>query len=115
MQRVLLIEEAHLAATLRDLLDRRGIEVVGPAASLPEAIDLAAKEQLNGAVIDISTIDGHVDDVAAILARRGVPFMLFRPQGEMLPSRTFIDAMLVDRPANDSVLMRELRSLGQLQ
>ena len=66
MMVVLLIEQ-----TLHDL----GAEIVGPAANLNAALELADRASIDAAVLDINI--GHANSyaVADILAERGIPFV----------------------------------------
>jgi DNA-binding NtrC family response regulator len=75
--RVLVVEDAlHLASALRGLLERVGVEVVGPVATVSEAERLAAARMPEVAVIDIKlrgeTADGLIDKMHG----RGVPVIV---------------------------------------
>jgi CheY-like chemotaxis protein len=75
-RRILLVEDMLLAALeLDDLLRSAGIETVGPAARLEQALALAERERLDGAVLDINLDGQMVFPVAEVLRRRGVPFV----------------------------------------
>jgi DNA-binding response OmpR family regulator len=115
MKRILVVEDEFLlAAHICDLLEDEGLEMIGPAASLSEAIDLASREALDGALLDINIIGGRIDDVADILARRGVPFIFVTASGRDDLPPNFMDATLVNKPFSDGALMREVRLIGQL-
>lgn len=71
--RVLLVEDESMLAGLQQrLLERVGAQVVGPVPTLAAARDLAAREQLDGAVIDLGLPDGSGADLLAELAPKGV-------------------------------------------
>ena len=75
--RVLVVEDAlHLASALKGLLERLGVEVVGPVASVSEAEHLAAARMVEVAVIDVKlrgeTADGLIDKMHG----RGVPVIV---------------------------------------
>ena len=74
--KVLVVEDLFLLGeTIRDHLESCGCEVVGPAASLQRALELAIGTSLDGAVLDIN-LDGELSfPVAACLEASGVPFV----------------------------------------
>jgi diguanylate cyclase len=82
-RRILLVEDMWLAALeLEKLLRRAGIEPVGPAARLQEALALAERERLDGAVLDINLDGEMVLPVAEVLRRRSVPFVFLTGYGD---------------------------------
>ncbi len=71
--RILVAEDNLLAAMeLEQTLEDCGCEVVGPVATVDEALRLARDEPLDGAVLDVNLRDRPVFPVADELARRGV-------------------------------------------
>jgi len=74
--KILIVEDAFLVAL--DLcvhLENHGCIVVGPAARLGRALDLARNESLDGAVLDVN-LDGEASfPVAAVLRARKLPFV----------------------------------------
>lgn len=74
--RVLVVEDEPLIAMmLEDALRDYGYSVVGPVENLKSAIQLAATERIDTAVVDIN-IDGQIADaVADKLIERGIPFL----------------------------------------
>ena len=75
--RVLVVEDEPLVAImLEDALQDFGYQVVGPVENLKAAIQLAASERLDAAVLDIN-IDGTISEaVADQLMARSIPFLL---------------------------------------
>jgi light-regulated signal transduction histidine kinase (bacteriophytochrome) len=74
--RVLVAEDAFLlVALLQDLFDTLGWEMIGPAARLVDALQLARHESFDAALLDIN-LDGKMSwEVAAVLKERGIPFV----------------------------------------
>src|SRR3954462_10275467 len=75
---LLVVEDEYLiAADLTASLESIGIEVIGPAASVEEALRLIenAGDRLDGAVLDINLRNERVFPVADALTARGVPFL----------------------------------------
>jgi DNA-binding response OmpR family regulator len=113
MQRILVVEDEFLLALhIAEVLEDEGFVVIGPAASLSEAASLASSEDLDGALLDINIVGGRVDDVADILARRGVPFMFVTAYGRDHLPKAFVGATLVNKPFDDRALVREVRRIG---
>jgi two-component sensor histidine kinase len=82
-RRILVVEDsAWLAAELAALLGDAGYRVVGPAATLDEALALAERERLDGAVLDVNLDGTMVFPAAALLRRRAVPFVFLTGYGD---------------------------------
>ncbi|MEI7806670.1 MAG: response regulator [Hyphomicrobiales bacterium] len=77
--RVLVVEDEPLVAImLEEALRDFGYAVVGPVENLKSAIQLAATERIDTAIVDIN-IDGQVaTTVADRLMERGIPFLFVR-------------------------------------
>lgn len=76
--RLLIVEDEFLIAMdLAQTFEDLGIEVVGPAGSVADALELLEIEgdRLDGAVLDVNVRDQTVYPVADALAARGVPFV----------------------------------------
>src|SRR2546429_142493 len=76
--RILIVEDEYIIAfDLTRSLEELGIQVVGPAAGVAEALRLVVTDgdRLNGAILDINLRGERVYQVAQALAARGVPFM----------------------------------------
>jgi CheY-like chemotaxis protein len=79
-RRVLLVEdEALIAMMLADNLSDAGLEVVGPVATVEDALrlvdSLMADGGLDAAVLDVNLGRESVEPVADRLATQGVPFV----------------------------------------
>jgi DNA-binding response OmpR family regulator len=74
-KRVLLVEDDKLISTLAvDLMEDKGIVVLGPAATLSEALVFAQNEQLDAAVLDVNLGMETSFAAARVLSERSVPF-----------------------------------------
>lgn len=114
MRRILVIEDEYLlAAHIEDLLIEAGVEVIGPVGTLEEALKLARDEEMHGALLDVNIHGGRVDDVAAILAGRAVPFIFVTGYGRANLPLLFQDAVVVAKPFKDEDLLREVRLMAQ--
>lgn len=78
-----LVAEAEpcLADELAQLVRELGGAVAGPVGAGAKASELARRERLGLAVLDVELRDGGVAPVAATLAGRGVPFLLLGDLG----------------------------------
>jgi CheY-like chemotaxis protein len=113
MRRILVIEDEFLlAAHIEDILVGAGVEVIGPVGTLDEALKLAKDETMHGALLDVNIDGGRVDDVAAILAQRDVPFVFVTGYGRANLPPLFQDAVVVAKPFKDEDLLREVRQMG---
>jgi CheY-like chemotaxis protein len=76
-RRVLIAEDEFLIVDdLAHALEGCGAEVVGPVATVGEALELVASEPcLDGAVLDINLVGEMAFPVADALRARGVPFV----------------------------------------
>lgn len=75
-RRVLLVEdEPMIAFALEDMVIELGYLVVGPAYRLTEALQLAADEEFDAAVLDVNLNEQRSFTVADLLKARGIPFL----------------------------------------
>jgi CheY-like chemotaxis protein len=73
---VLVVEdEMMIAMLIEDMLDEFGCKLVGPATTVPRALDLIGKQQVEVAVLDLN-LDGHdTYAIADALQQKNVPFI----------------------------------------
>ncbi|WP_128292965.1 response regulator [Afifella aestuarii] len=75
--RVLVLDdEAMIAGTMKLLLEDAGHEVVGPAASLDDAMRLADTETIDVAILDANVEHRLSTSVAARLSARRIPYCI---------------------------------------
>jgi DNA-binding response OmpR family regulator len=73
--RILVVEDNFLVAeVLRDLLEEKGCQVMGPAPRVSVALQLCKDEVLDGALLDINLGGQSCFPIATYLLERGVPF-----------------------------------------
>ena len=86
-RRILVVEDDFLvAALLAEILESVGWQVVGPVAHLAAALDAAASEGFDAAVLDVNLGRQTVYPVAEVLDARRVPFVFVTACGrEALP------------------------------
>jgi CheY-like chemotaxis protein len=75
-RRVLVVEdEAATSLMIEEALTEAGCIVVGPVASVHDALALIEKEAIDCAILDIELIDGKAGPVAEALTKRGLRFV----------------------------------------
>ena len=86
-RRILVVEDDFLVATLlAEILESAGWQVIGPVAHFPTALDAAASEGFDAAVLDVNLGGQTVYPVAEVLDARRVPFAFVTGCGrEALP------------------------------
>jgi DNA-binding NarL/FixJ family response regulator len=109
---ILVVEDEFLVAMeLEAFLRDAGWNVVGPAGTLAGAVRLARSANCDGAVLDVNLGGDRVDEVASILAGRGIPFVFVTGYGrENLPA-AHRDNPLISKPMNGQALVQAVRDL----
>lgn len=82
-RRVLIVEDEALVAMLaEDFLLELGAIVVGPAASIDDAIAMIATQEVDAALLDLNIRGVRSDRVAEALRLRGIPIVCATGYGE---------------------------------
>jgi CheY-like chemotaxis protein len=80
--RVLVVEdEMMLAMLMEDFLEEFGCTIVGPAASIDNALRLITTEKIDGAMLDLNLAGVAAYPVADELARLRIPFVFVSGYG----------------------------------
>ena len=96
MPRILVVDDEPLISMLMgDWLVELGCEVVGPARSVKEGLDMAGSADLDGAILDINLSGDKSYAVAEALSERGVPFAFATGDGQVDPVAGFPDPILL--------------------
>jgi len=110
-RRLLVVEDEYLiAADLTASLESLGVEVIGPAASVDEALFLVETNggRLDGAVLDINLRDERVYPVADVLTARGVPFIFTTGYDAIALPNSYAGAPRCEKPVDKAQLVRWL-------
>ena len=113
-KRILLVEDNYLvamqiASMLRDL----GCEVVGPVATVDEAVDLASHEELFGAVLDVNLKDGNCSPIARTLKSRSTPYVFVTGYASPeLPLSVRQDVRRLHKPVDPVSLARAIEDFS---
>ncbi len=110
---VLVVEDEPLVALdIASTLEEAGCEVVGPAATLAEALDLAEARalSLDAAVLDANLHGESSRPVAALLVARGVK-VIYVTGYSSLPLGAPEGVRLLSKPLREGVLLATLREV----
>jgi CheY-like chemotaxis protein len=109
--RVLVVEdETMIAMLVEDMVQDFGSAVVGPAAKMDEALNLARNANLDAAILDINVGGAAIFPVADVLRARGIPLIFSTGYGvDGLPPR-FLDSPTLRKPFTYEALREALRN-----
>lgn len=110
-QRLLVVEDELLVALdIESILTEAGMVVVGPAASAAEALELIASTAFDAALLDANLHGEPINDVAAALVERRIPFAYVTGYGrESLPPG--FEATIITKPFDANQLVSATREL----
>lgn len=111
-RRVLVVEdEALVAMETESVVSRLGAAVLGPAATLEEAMRLAegSAGRVDAAILDVSLGGTSVGPLADRLAARGVPFLFATGYGKAPEGHA--DAPVLPKPCAQAEMAEALRRL----
>jgi DNA-binding response OmpR family regulator len=75
--RILVVEDMlHIAWEMCDELRAAGATIVGPTGHLDLAVELASREPIDAAVLDVALAGRPAGPIAGALRQRNVPFVL---------------------------------------
>lgn len=109
--RVLVVEdEAAISMLLEDMLFDFGCEIVGPAARLATALEMAQKETFVVAILDVNVAGEPIYPVAEAIVQRGLPLVFSTGYGGAGIREPFRDRPVVQKPFSQADLKRTLIS-----
>lgn len=107
--RVLIVEDEYfLAQDLADYFQAAGAEVLGPAATVAQALTLLNTVEIQGAVLDINLRGERVYPVANVLRQRNVPFVFASGYGGELEPTAYADIPRCIKPVEFDALAKTL-------
>lgn len=110
---ILVVEdEPFIAFDITDAVEDAGGAPIGPAMSVAGALQLLAKEHVDGAILDVNLLDGDVGPVIARLRSKGIPFLIHTGAGltEEL-RRAYPDLTVFYKPTPPDALASALAGL----
>jgi CheY-like chemotaxis protein len=110
--RVLVVEDEMMVSMLiEDMLTDLGCSVVGPAARLDEAIELAKASEIDCAVLDVNLGGQPIFPLADILRELGCPFAFATGYGDAGLREADRGAPVLQKPFREGDLARVLGEL----
>ena len=111
-RRILVVEDDILIAMLiEEILQDLGCVVVGPVATLDEALRLAGDAALDAAVLDVTIRGGQIYPAAEHLLARGIPFILASGYGDWALPEAFRDMPRLTKPFTARDIETQIRLL----
>ena len=108
-KRVLVAEDEYfIAKGIARHLKAIGAEVVGPVATIADALKLVEAEQLDGAVLDINLRGDLVFPVADALVARDVPIVFATGYGPGAIPERYAPIPRCEKPAEPQAFIQEL-------
>ncbi|MCA1369743.1 response regulator [Bradyrhizobium sp. BRP14] len=112
---VLIVEDEFLIAMdLKLVLERCGWNVLGPAATVEEALELLDEELPAVALLDVTLRDGAVTVVAEALRAQDVPFIVASAYSkpELIGGEILAGAPNVGKPTEERRLLTVLQQFS---
>jgi DNA-binding NtrC family response regulator len=111
-KRILVIEDEFLVGLeIRSVLTEAGFGVVGPAATVQEALRHISQADFDVALVDANLGGCSVEGVAAALADRGTPFALLTGYSRKGLPPQLADAPLIEKPFDARTVIDSVRRL----
>jgi CheY-like chemotaxis protein len=106
--RLLVVEDEYILATeLTHALEGEGVEVIGPASCVKDALELlATQDKIDGAVLDINLRGHKVYPIAETLRRRSVPFVFTTGYEAWIIPEVYQDVPRLEKPVDTRALAR---------
>jgi CheY-like chemotaxis protein len=105
-------DEALVSILIEDMLAELGCSVVGAAANVSSALELAKSGRIDGAILDVNLGGQSIHPVAAELALREVPFLFVTGYGAAGVPDEFAGAPVLQKPFQLPMLKQALSLLG---
>ena len=107
--RVFVVEdEAAISMLLEDMLLDFGCTIVGPAARLATALEMAERETFEVAILDVNVAGEPIYPVAEALTKRNLPIVFSTGYGGAGIREPFRERPVVQKPFSQADLKRTL-------
>jgi DNA-binding response OmpR family regulator len=105
-------DQTFIALDLALAIEDAGGQVVGPAVSVAEALELLATVEVAAAILDVDLVDGDCSPVLEALENRSIPTIV--QTGVELPvglATRFPNLVVHNKPCSTSELIAELEAM----
>jgi DNA-binding response OmpR family regulator len=111
--RILVVEDEFIIALeIQSNLEEAGATVIGPAFTLAKAFDLAMREKLCAATLDLRLGHDSIAPVARLLNERHVPFLFYTGQPVDDPvRRAWSASKTLSKPASGDTLVEAVAEI----
>jgi PAS domain S-box-containing protein len=104
--RIIIIEDEPLVAMdLESSLKAAGCEIVGSVGTIAQGKNLIANAECDAALIDANLAGHPVDELAAALTQKNIPFAFVTGYGRMALPLGFRDALVLNKPFGQEQLL----------
>ena len=111
-KRILVIEdELLLALCVGEALEEQGCEVIGPATSVRQGLNLVETTAVNGAILDINLNGELVYPVAKALMDRNIPFLFTTGYNSLDVPSSFRSVPRLDKPVEPGLFIQVLKQI----
>jgi len=105
-KRLLVVEDESLVALdMIAYLEEAGAEMATPVGTVKEALQTIERDSFDGALLDGNLRGQRVDEIAAALTRRNIPFLFVSGYGRESLPRAFQNAIVVSKPFSPEALV----------
>ncbi len=112
MANVLVVDdEPVIALMVVEWLAEQGIQALGPAHTVAQAIALIEEGAVDAAVLDVSLAEGNSYAAADLLVEKGIPFAFATGHGVEGLDERFRHVLTVSKPFNFDVVQRTVATL----
>ena len=111
--RIFVVEdEALVAFEMTDLLEELGFTIVGPSLRLQDAMDLAEREEIDAAFLDVNLGRGETSQpVVEVLRARKVPYAFITAYDARQVTFRLPDDTILRKPVTGEKMLATLRSV----
>ncbi|HZX69806.1 MAG TPA: response regulator [Rhodanobacter sp.] len=111
---VLLVEDELLIATSMEIiLEGHGYRILGPVATVADAIALLENDRPDMALLDYRLARTTTEPLIPILARQRVPVCVLTGYGRAQLPAAYAECALLEKPFRTSALLAALQALGE--
>jgi CheY-like chemotaxis protein len=105
-KRILVVEdEALISMEIASILASAGFEILGPASTVAQALDLLDRSACDAAVLDVNLGKETAEPIARFLAANGKPFITVSGYAREQQPAVFRDSLLLPKPLRSDMLI----------